>query len=86
MCPPLLDSSWEAPPRWPRLGTPSDQSPPPGPSAAVAPYLSLGELAHKKDKRIEEIDRAIQQSHIQQELAAETLNPARPPPSHAGAP
>lgn len=38
-------------------------------------YLSLGELAHKKDKRIEEIDRAIQQSHIQQELAAETLNP-----------
>lgn len=38
-------------------------------------YLSLGELAHKKDKRIEEIDKAIQTSHIQQELAAETLNP-----------
>eukprot|EP01004_Peranema_trichophorum_P009956 NODE_870_length_2288_cov_107.894688_g743_i0.p1 GENE.NODE_870_length_2288_cov_107.894688_g743_i0~~NODE_870_length_2288_cov_107.894688_g743_i0.p1 ORF type:complete len:717 (-),score=152.64 NODE_870_length_2288_cov_107.894688_g743_i0:75-2225(-) len=38
-------------------------------------YLSLGELAHKKDKRIEEIDNAIKTSHIQQELAAETLNP-----------
>jgi predicted HicB family RNase H-like nuclease len=38
-------------------------------------YLALGELAHKKDKRIEEIDKAIQSSHIQQEIAAETLNP-----------
>lgn len=38
-------------------------------------YLSLGELAHKKARRIEEIDRSIQTNHIQQELAADTLNP-----------
>eukprot|EP01006_Ploeotia_vitrea_P029453 TRINITY_DN61999_c0_g1_i1.p1 TRINITY_DN61999_c0_g1~~TRINITY_DN61999_c0_g1_i1.p1 ORF type:complete len:733 (+),score=119.87 TRINITY_DN61999_c0_g1_i1:81-2279(+) len=38
-------------------------------------YLALGELVHKKEKKIEEIDYRIKTSHIQQELAMETFNP-----------
>eukprot|EP01008_Symbiontida_sp_HLA12_P002736 NODE_66_length_1500_cov_424.324619_g63_i0.p1 GENE.NODE_66_length_1500_cov_424.324619_g63_i0~~NODE_66_length_1500_cov_424.324619_g63_i0.p1 ORF type:complete len:454 (-),score=100.04 NODE_66_length_1500_cov_424.324619_g63_i0:137-1408(-) len=38
-------------------------------------YLSLGELIHKKEKRIEEVDKSVQTSHIQQEIASDTLNP-----------
>ena len=38
-------------------------------------FLALGELTHKKEKKIEEVDRQIQTSHINQELCADTLNP-----------
>ena len=38
-------------------------------------FLSLGELTHKKEKKIEDVDKQIQTSHINQELCADTLNP-----------
>eukprot|EP01064_Diplonema_japonicum_P001696 TRINITY_DN11126_c0_g2_i1.p1 TRINITY_DN11126_c0_g2~~TRINITY_DN11126_c0_g2_i1.p1 ORF type:complete len:749 (+),score=272.42 TRINITY_DN11126_c0_g2_i1:81-2249(+) len=38
-------------------------------------FLALGELTHKKEKKIEEVDKQIQTSHINQELCADTLNP-----------
>ena len=38
-------------------------------------FLALGELTHKKEKKIEDVDKQIQTSHINQELCADTLNP-----------
>eukprot|EP01065_Artemidia_motanka_P012430 TRINITY_DN1683_c0_g1_i1.p1 TRINITY_DN1683_c0_g1~~TRINITY_DN1683_c0_g1_i1.p1 ORF type:complete len:748 (+),score=386.18 TRINITY_DN1683_c0_g1_i1:116-2245(+) len=38
-------------------------------------FLSLGELTHKKEKKIDDIDRQIQTTHINLELCADTLNP-----------
>lgn len=38
-------------------------------------FLSLGELTHKKEKKIDDIDKQIQTTHINLELCADTLNP-----------
>eukprot|EP01063_Lacrimia_lanifica_P033465 TRINITY_DN5953_c0_g1_i1.p1 TRINITY_DN5953_c0_g1~~TRINITY_DN5953_c0_g1_i1.p1 ORF type:complete len:703 (+),score=391.78 TRINITY_DN5953_c0_g1_i1:65-2173(+) len=38
-------------------------------------FLALGELTHKKEKKIEDVDKQIQTSHINQELCSDTLNP-----------
>ncbi|KAJ9446778.1 73 kDa paraflagellar rod protein [Diplonema papillatum] len=38
-------------------------------------FLALGDLTHKKEKKIEDVDKQIQASHINQELCADTLNP-----------
>jgi len=38
-------------------------------------FLALGELTHKKEKKIDDIDKQIQTTHINLELCADTLNP-----------
>ncbi|KAG5504290.1 hypothetical protein JIQ42_06122 [Leishmania sp. Namibia] len=38
-------------------------------------YKTLGQLAYKKEKRLEEIDRQIRTTHIQLEFAIETFDP-----------
>jgi hypothetical protein len=38
-------------------------------------YLTLGDLQYKKERNLEELDKKIAQTHIQQELAMETFNP-----------
>lgn len=38
-------------------------------------YLTLGDLQYKKERNLEELDKKIAQTHIQQELAMETYNP-----------
>eukprot|EP00758_Cryptobia_borreli_P005227 Tbor_TRINITY_DN4787_c1_g1::TRINITY_DN4787_c1_g1_i1::g.17114::m.17114 len=37
--------------------------------------VELGEIIYRKERMIEEVDKKIQQAHIQQELLAETFNP-----------
>eukprot|EP00658_Telonema_sp_P-2_P012615 TRINITY_DN14803_c0_g1_i2.p1 TRINITY_DN14803_c0_g1~~TRINITY_DN14803_c0_g1_i2.p1 ORF type:complete len:310 (+),score=102.73 TRINITY_DN14803_c0_g1_i2:91-930(+) len=38
-------------------------------------YLTLGELQYKKERNLEEIDKKIAHTHMQQDLMMETLNP-----------
>lgn len=38
-------------------------------------YLTLGDLQYKKERNLEELDKKIAQTHIQQEMAMETFNP-----------
>lgn len=38
-------------------------------------YLTLGELQYKKERNLEEIDKKIAYTHMQQDLMMETLNP-----------
>lgn len=38
-------------------------------------YLTIGDLQYKKERHMEELDKKIEQVHIQQELAMETFNP-----------
>jgi hypothetical protein len=38
-------------------------------------YLTLGDLQYKKERNLEELDKKIAHTHIQQELAMETFNP-----------
>jgi hypothetical protein len=38
-------------------------------------YLTLGDLQYKKERNMEELEKKIEQTHIQQELAMETFNP-----------
>jgi hypothetical protein len=38
-------------------------------------YLTLGDLQYKKERNIEELERKIEQAHIQQEVAMDTFNP-----------
>jgi len=38
-------------------------------------YKTLGQLAYKKEKRLEETDRQIRTTHIQLEFAVETFDP-----------
>lgn len=38
-------------------------------------YLTLGDLQYKKERNLEELDKKIEQVHIQQEIAMDTFNP-----------
>lgn len=40
-----------------------------------AVLLELGEIIYRKERMMEELDKKIQQAHVQQELLAETFNP-----------
>jgi hypothetical protein len=38
-------------------------------------YLTIGDLQYKKERNLEELDKKIEHTHIQQELAMDTFNP-----------